>query len=291
LNDLSAQGSLPWPVHVRGIFQPAEETTRGAREMIAVGAMDKVQAILALHVDPSRRLGTIALRTGVATANCDEVEFRIVGRGGHAARPHEANDPIAAAAQLLNALYLFVPRATDSRDAVVVTIGQVEAGHTANVIPEEVVLRGTMRTLEQDVRTSTLQHIERLVEGIGKTTDTRIRATSRASTPSVVNDKRIAELIRQTVREMDDGVWIEEISRPSMGSEDFAFYLDHAPGAMFRIGCSSAHVGGTPLHNPDFDIDEETLRIGARIMARAAIHWAKPKSTFRSRAGSDASRS
>lgn len=276
LNELSRSGSLPWPVRLRGIFQPSEETARGAREMISVGAMDDVDAILALHVDPTRKLGTIGLRTGVMTANCDEIEFRIIGRGGHAARPHEAHDPIAAAAQLLNGLYLFVPRATDSRDAVVVTIGQVEAGHTANVIPEEVLLRGTVRTLERDVRTSTIQHIQRLAEGIGKTTDTEIHVNSHASTPSVVNDLRMADLIRHVVGEMDDALRIDEIARPSMGSEDFAFYLDCAPGALYRLGSKSDRAGGVPLHNPDFDIDEEALRIGARVMARATIHWAQP---------------
>jgi len=282
LNELQRAGSLPWPMRVRGIFQPAEETARGAREMISVGAMDHVDAILALHVDPTRRLGVIGLRTGVFTANCDEIEFRIVGRGGHAARPHEAHDPIAAAAQLLNGLYLFVPLATDSRDAVVVTIGQVEAGHTPNVIPEEVLLRGTMRTLERDVRTSTIQHIQRLAEGIGKTTDTQIRVNSHASTPSVVNDTRMADLIRRVVGELDGELRIDEIARPSMGSEDFAFYLDCAPGAMFRLGCTTDRAGGMPLHNPDLDIDEEALRVGARVMARAAIRWAEPGQTSRS---------
>lgn len=277
LEELSRGGNLPWPVRLRAIFQPSEETARGAREMVSVGAMEDVSAIATLHVDPTRKLGAVGLRTGVFTASCDEIEFRIVGRGGHAARPHEAQDPIAAAAQLLNALYLFVPRATDSRDAVVVTIGQVEAGHTANVIPEEVLLRGTVRTLERDVRTATIEHIQRLAEGIGKTTATRIRVHSHASTPSVVNDAEMADLIRATVGGLDQELRIDEIARPSMGSEDFAFYLDFAPGVMFRLGCTSDRAGGMPLHNPDFDIDEEALRIGARVMASAAIRWSEPR--------------
>jgi amidohydrolase len=276
LEELQRRELLPWPVRFRAIFQPAEETSQGAREMITVDAMAGVQAILAAHVDPSFPVGCIGLRAGVLTANCDEIEFQIVGRGGHAARPHEASDPIAAAAHLVNALYLFVPRATDSQDAVVVTIGQVTGGHTANVIPEAVVLRGTMRTLEDSVRTSTLGHVNRLADGIGKTSDTRIRLIVGPRTRSVVNDPGLVSLTRQTVAELDPMIRIREIARPSMGSEDFAFYLDHAPGMMFRLGCRSQRTGSSPLHSPLFDIDEETIRVGSRVLARVAVAWSDP---------------
>ncbi len=268
---------LPWPIHLRGIFQPSEETAQGAREMVSVGAMEGVQAIFALHVDPTRRLGKIGLRSGAMTATADEIEFHIVGRGGHAARPHEASDPIAAAAQLVNALYLFIPRVTDSRDAVVVTIGQVIGGHTANVIPEEVILRGTIRTLERDVRTTTLRHVERLAEGIGRTSDTRIQVRAGSSTHSVVNNPQLADLLRHVVKDILGHDGLQEIDRPSMGSEDFAFYLDRAPGVMMRLGCTSDRFGGSALHTPSFDIDEEALRIGAKVLARAAVYWSDPQ--------------
>jgi amidohydrolase len=276
LEELRRRGSLPWPVRVRGIFQPSEETATGAREMIAVGAMEGVEAILALHVDPSLRLGKVGMRYGAMTATCDEIEFHIIGRGGHAARPHEASDPIAAAAQLVSSLYLFIPRVTDSRDAVVVTIGQVVGGHTANVIPEEVFLRGTIRTLTRDVRATTFRHIERLAEGIGRTSDTQIRVRSGSSTHSVVNDANLVDLLRQAVVHVIGHDAVREIERPSMGSEDFAFYLDHAPGAMIRLGCASEHVGGAALHAPSFDVDEEALRIGAAVLAHAAVTWSDP---------------
>ena len=175
LKQLQDRQALPCPLRIRGIFQPAEETAQGAREMIEVGAMEEVEAILALHMDPTRPLGRIGLRCGPLTASSDEIEFHIHGRGGHAARPHEASDPIAAAAQLVNALYLFIPRVTDSRDAVVVTIGQMIGGETANVIPEQVTLRGTIRTLDREIRTTTFRHIQRLAEGVGRMSDTQIQ--------------------------------------------------------------------------------------------------------------------
>jgi amidohydrolase len=277
LNELERLQLLPWPVRIRAIFQPSEETATGAREMIEVGAMEGVDAILALHVDPNRPMGAVGLRYGPMTATCDEIEFHIVGRGGHAARPHEASDPIAAAAQLVNALYLFIPRVTDSRDAVVVTIGQVVGGHTANVIPEEVILRGTIRTLARDVRTTTFRHIERLAEGIGRTSETRIHVQAGSCTHSVVNDSNLMDLFRHAVATVVGDEGVQEIERASMGSEDFAFYLDHAPGAMIRLGCTSDRHGGCALHTPCFDVDEESLRIGAKIMAHAAVNWSDPR--------------
>ncbi len=198
LAEFARDGQLPWPVSVRAVFQPAEETVRGAKEMISIGALDGVSAILATHMDPMRPLGHIGVREGVLTANCDEMSIKIVGRGGHAARPHEAADPIAAAAQLISAMYQFVPRATDSQDAVVVTIGQVVAGENANVIPEEVLLHGTVRTLDQEVRRQTFDHIRRLAHGMGETTDTRIEVEFGLGSPSVVNARAHLALREQT---------------------------------------------------------------------------------------------
>lgn len=276
LRDIDVAGNLPWPVAVRGIFQPSEETVTGAKAMIASGALDGVDAILACHVDPSRQVGQIGLRSGVFTANCDQVDVEIVGRGGHAARPHEANDPIAAAAQLINALYLSIPRVTDSRDAVVITIGQVNGGDHANVIPEAVTLHGTVRTLDRDVRDRTFSHVERLSVGIGQVTDTQITVRFGQSCRSIQNDPQVVELIRDSADSILGPLGIEEIARPSMGSEDFAFYLERVPGAMFRLGCVSERAGGSPLHSPLFDMDEDCLRIGARILARTVVSWFAP---------------
>ncbi len=285
LNDLRRDGRLPWDVPTRGIFQPAEETSEGARQMIEVGALDGIGAIIAAHVDPSRQVGHIGVRPGVLTASCDEMDITIVGRGGHAARPHEASDPIAAAAQLINGLYLFIPRRTDSQDAVVVTIGQIDGGDNANVIPEQVKLRGTVRTLNADVRKQTFEHIRRLSHSIGETTDTKIEVKFALGSPSVVNDKLLIELLRYAGRDVVGEEGVDEIPRPSMGSEDFSYYLERISGAMMRLGCTSKKAGGSPLHSPTFDVDEEALRIGARILARTAVYWSDPNRTSSANGG------
>jgi len=277
VRQLQQAGHLPWAMHVRGIFQPSEETCQGAQEMITVGALDQVTSILAVHVDPSRDIGHIGIRAGVLTASCDEMTICIRGRGGHAARPHETSDPIAAAAQLINSLYLNIPRATDSQDAVVITIGQIQAGDNANVIPEGVTLRGSIRTLDRTIRRQTMDHIRRLADGLGQITETAIDVHYGVGSGSVVNDDCLIEVSRMAASEVVGARGIDEIPRASMGSEDFAFYLDHVPGAMLRLGCRSEVTGGAPLHAPIFDLDERVLPIGARVLARALILQADPK--------------
>lgn len=276
LHKLQVTSTVPWPISVRGIFQPAEETCTGAKDMIDAGALDKIDAILALHVDPTSDVGTAGLRDGVLTAYCDDMRVKIAGRGGHAARPHETSDPIAAAAQLISSMYMFVPRATDSQDAVVLTIGQLTGANTPNAIPELVELRGTLRSLDHEVRSKTIEHIRQLAAGIGQASRTTIELSFGVGAPSVVNDPQLTELIDWSAARVLGTENVEKILRPSMGSEDFAFYLEHVPGSMFRLGCSSEEVGNSLLHTPTFDVDEDALAVGAKILAQTVVSWFDP---------------
>ncbi len=266
-------GELPPEFACRVIFQPAEESGTGALEMMEAGALGGVGAILALHLDPSRTVGRVGMRYGALTAACDDVEFVITGSGGHAARPHESRDPVFAASQLINALYGFIPRATDSNDAVVLTIGQVIAGESANVIPESALLRGTLRTLHDTTRDATRLHIEKLAAGVAQVSDTAIDVSFTYGPGSVVNEASLVHLLRDAAVEVLGRDHIDVIERPSMGGEDFAFYLNTVPGAMFRLGCASDDSNSYPLHSPYFDIDERALPIGAKILAEAAVAW------------------
>jgi len=270
-------GALPWPVRWRALFQPAEETNQGALEMIAGGALDGLDALISLHMDPLRPLGQIGVREGVFTAACDELEIRVEGRGGHAARPHESQDPIAAAAQLVSSIYLFVPRGVDSQDPVVVTIGQLQGGYSPNVIPHQVVLRGTIRTLGGTVRAQTKEHIRQLARGVAEASGTRMTVEFRPGPESVWNDSALTALTRRAASALLGEENVAGIPRASMGGEDFANYLDRVPGAMFRLGCHSAVAGGHPLHSPLFDIDEKAMAIGAKLLARMAVLWSEPR--------------
>ncbi len=259
------------PCRWRAVFQPEEETSQGAQRMIQAGALDGAVAAVAAHMDPTRRCGTVGLRPGAITAACDTLEFVIRGRGGHAARPHEAADPIAAAAQLISTLYLFVPRATDSHEAVVLTIGQISGGQNPNVIPEEVRLGGTLRTLREQVRENTLQHIQKLVQGLAQTSSTRIEFRTAGGSPAVVNDTALTRLVQRAAQDALGAENVELIPRPSMGSEDFAFFVQRVPGVLFRVGSRQAGRPITHLHSAEFDIDEQALLHGARVLARTAV--------------------
>jgi amidohydrolase len=277
LDRLQCGRALPWPVGWRGIFQPAEETGDGAKSMIAAAALQDVRAILAAHVDPTRRAGTIGIRAGALTASCDDMRITVSGRGGHAARPHESNDPIAAAAELVSTLYQFVPRATDSQDAVVVSFGQIHGGQNSNVIPEEVVLEGTVRTLSREVREKTATHIRRLADGIEQVTGAKIEVSFRRGSPSVENDEELTRLLADAAADVVGADNIQSMPRPSMGSEDFAYYLEHVPGSMFRLGAAGDESPWPGLHTPTFDVDERCLTVGAKILARSVIQWSAPE--------------
>lgn len=275
LDRLECDRALPWPVTWRGIFQPAEESGDGAKAMMAAGALDDIAAILAAHVDPTRRAGTIGVKSGPLTASCDDMRITVRGRGGHAARPHESNDPIAAAAELVSTIYQFVPRATDSQDAVVVSFGQIHGGQNSNVIPEEVMLEGTVRTLNRDVREKTVAHIRTLADGIEQVTGAKLAIDFRRGSPSVQNDEQITKLVSQVAGELLGEKNVQSMTRPSMGSEDFAYYLEHVPGMMFRLGAAGNDDTWPGLHTPMFDVDERCLAVGAKIFARTVVEWSK----------------
>ena len=271
LKILEDRGQMPWPVAWRVIFQPAEETATGAARMIEMGVLNGVSQILALHVDPTRRTGEIGMRSGALTAHCDSIQLTVRGQGGHAARPHESRDPIAASAQLINALYQFVPRTTDTHDAVVFTIGQIRGGENANVIPCTVDLWGSLRTLDASVRSQIIEKIGQVARGVGEITSTEILVELHISIPSVHNDAALTRLVWQEAEEVVGQDDVQLIARPSMGSEDFACYLQDIPGVMFRLGCADDLASAKALHTPVFDIDEQALEIGVRILARSAI--------------------
>jgi amidohydrolase len=274
LRDLDEAGAFVPDLGWRAIFQTAEETNKGAREMIAAGALDRAEAILSLHMDPSRPVGTIAVREGALTAICDEMYINIQGRGGHAARPHESLDPIAAAAHLISTVYQFVPRRTDSHEAVVVSFGHISGGDNANVIPQSVIMRGTIRTLSESVREQTKDHIFQLARGLAEVSATEVNVEFVDGPPAVYNDGEMNDLVCRAADDTPDCQQIDEITRPSMGGEDFAHYLKHVPGCMFRVGCSAAATGCMPLHSPMFDIDERAMSVAAKILTRAITDWA-----------------
>ncbi len=265
------RSDLPPDLAWRAVFQPAEETGRGAIEMIAAGAMRDVQAVIALHVDPETPAGRLGYRQGVLTAYCQELQVEILGLGGHAARPHQSVDPIGIASQFITSVYQFVPRSIDSRDPVVVTFGSIQGGTSANIIPERVLLKGTIRTLSAASAARVDERIRQIAFGLSEASGGTIQVEFHCGTDAVVNDPDVTRTCVRAAGEVVGQANLDEIALPSMGGEDFSGYLKHAPGCLLRLGVAVPDRKPHFLHSPHFDIDENALVIGAKILAHSVI--------------------
>ncbi len=267
---------LPWPIAVRAILQPSEEQCTGARHMIHHHALRDIDAILSLHVDPTRSVGCIGLRSGVLCAAADMVQVDFTGRGGHGARPHLTNDPIDACTHWVQSAYRRVARSANPHETVVISVGQLEAGHSPNVIPDTARLCASLRSLDMESRSVALETLEDVCEAIRRETGCKVEMSLGVSAPAVVNDAKMVELISDSVIQTLSAGAIEWIDQPSMGSEDFSYYLEQIPGAMFRLGVAGDQVGSAPLHTSVFDIDQRALAIGAKVFAAAVINYFDP---------------
>lgn len=257
--------------HVRLVFQAAEETCQGANWMVEDGALKDVDQILGLHVEPQLPVGKLGVCYGALTAHVDEVLIRLHGIGGHTARPHSTTDPIAAAALLVTSLYQMLPRTVDVRDASVLSFGSIAGGTVSNVIPDSVELSGTLRTTDPDSREKLMERIRLGVESIATLTGNQIHLQFAKPLGSVRNSDLPTSAFEQAGRQVlgDSGVVV--LTRPSMGGEDFAMYLDHVPGSQIRLGCAGNDHDWPLLHSPVFDVDERTIAVGARIVAWATL--------------------
>jgi len=263
----------------RSIFQPSEETGHGAREMLGHGALEGVNSIIALHVDPTLAVGQVGVTPGPRNAFCQDFAIEVRGRGGHAARPHATIDPIAAAAHLITLIYQAIPRCTDARDPIVVSIGQVSGGHASNVIPDLVTMKGTIRALNPAIATHGRELLERLCSGAARAFGTNISSFFEDLLPGLVNDPGIATHFAATARRLLGPSKVSTSDRPSMGAEDFADYLPFVPGCMVALGVKSSSRKVTPLHTAAFDVDERALLIGARLLTRALIEWPRDRTS------------
>lgn len=266
---------LPWPVAVRAIFQPAEETSEGGPLMVASGALEGLDSVLALHVDPTLAVGTVAARPGPFTAACDTFDVDFIGRGGHSARPHLSTDAIAAASAWVGELYARVPRVHDCRDPAVVSVGAIHAGNAPNVVAGFAQLSGTIRTFSEQVRGAIQQEMHTLCEATECKFACQTKLSFSAYTPSLHNDPRLNQVLTHTAHKLRDIESVGSIERPSMGAEDFAFFAQHKPACMLRLGVAGDHRGSHALHTPEFDVDERALTIGAQLLAAASIELSR----------------
>ena len=255
----------------RILFQPNEESSPfGAPRMIADGVLDGVQEIYCIHVDPTLPAGVYGLLSGPVTAATAPFEVRVVsGRAGHAARPHQTVDTVWVATQILNAFYQLPGRVHDARRTAVLTVCRLRAGDALNVIPAEVEFGGTLRCLDLEAAHRLAASMQQVAEQYGTLHGAKVDFEIDLSLPPVVNDHALVAGVRRTILDLYGPGAAHEIPQPSMGGEDFAFYLQEVPGMLLRVGTADGPATSYPLHHTLFDVAEEALPKAARLMAEA----------------------
>ncbi|MGD2182363.1 M20 family metallopeptidase [Lusitaniella coriacea] len=266
----------PLPGNVRFIFQPAEEIAQGAGWMVRDGVMRDVNHIFGVHVFPSIPARSIGIRYGALTAAADDLEIFIQGESGHGARPHEAKDAIWIAAQVITALQQAISRTQNPLHPIVLTIGQISGGRAPNVIADQVRMVGTVRSLNPETHANLPEWIESLVANICQMYGASYELNYRHGVPSVQNDRALTQLLENSAREAWGSDRVQLLSEPSLGAEDFAIYLESAPGTMFRLGVGRPDKPNPPLHHPQFEVDEAAIVTGVVTLAYAIYqYWQK----------------
>jgi amidohydrolase len=241
------------------IFQPAEEGGAGAAAMIKDGLMDRfgIEQVFGMHNGPGIPVGQFAIRTGPIMAATDSLDIKIEGLGGHAARPHKCIDSVLVGAQLIGGLQSIVSRTVDPLDSAVISICEFHAGNARNVIPQTAELRGTVRTLTEEVRALVEKRVREVVAGVAQMTGAKIDLVYERGYPVTVNHAAQTEVARRVAKEVGgDGAVAE--TDPMMGAEDFAYMLEARPGAF--IFCGNGNTAG--LHHPAYNFNDEAIVYG-----------------------------
>jgi amidohydrolase len=263
------------------VFQPAEEGGGGAREMIKEGLFEKfpVEAVFGMHNWPGSAAGTFAASPGPVMASSNEFKITVRGKGGHAAMPHNAIDPVVVASQLVLGFQTIISRNVKPIDAAVISVTMVRAGEATNVIPNHCELQGTVRTFSIDVLDQVEQSMRNMAEHICAASGASCDFEFKRNYPPTINSARETEFARQVMASIvgEDKVLVQE---PTMGAEDFSFMLQAKPGCYSFIANGEGdhrvmgHGGGPcMLHNPSYDFNDELLPLGATYWVRLTEQW------------------
>ena len=258
------RGNIKW------IFQPAEEGGGGGKVMVEEGVLEnpEVNAIFGAHVFPFLPIGKVGVCEREGLAATDRFRIKILGKGGHGAHPHQSKDPILAAGHLITQIHSIVSRNINPLDRAVVSIGRVNGGTAFNIIPDEVELWGTVRSFSPQVRERLSHRLEQTAQGVARSFDLDTRYEFMPGYPPLVNDVQMSHLVASACAR---GIGKENVEfiPPSMGGEDFAYYLQKVPGSFFRLGCRNEQKGIIhPLHSSRFNIDEDVLPFGVEMFVR-----------------------
>jgi hippurate hydrolase len=253
---------------VKFIFQPAEEGGGGGKVMVDEGVADDVSSIFAVHLWPGLPFGKVATKAGPIMAAADAFEMEVKATGAHGAMPHFGSDAISIAAQVVTVLQTIVSREVDPVEPAVLTVGEIGAGTAFNVIPDKAHLGGTVRTLNAELRQKMPHRMEELARGVAKGMRGDVDLDYTFSYPVTVNDEAAANLALDVAEDLFGGESVLELPSPSMGAEDFSYFLERLPGAFIWLGIGEDASG---LHTPTFAFDEEILPRGSALLAALAL--------------------
>jgi len=259
------------PGRIRMIFQPAEEVMPGgALNVVAAAGLSSVDRIFALHCDPRLAVGHVGTRIGPITSASDLLELRLSSPGGHTARPHLTADLVHALGTVVIGLPSLLSRRVDPRSGTLLVWGAVQAGEAANIVPQEGLLRGVLRTGDRRVWADLEPLVRELVTALLAPTGVGFDLRHVRGVPPVVNEAVSTELLRDGVASALGGEAVAATEQSS-GGEDFGWYLEHVPGSMGRLGVWSGEGAHRDLHQPTFDLDERALPLGVRVMVHTAL--------------------
>jgi amidohydrolase len=265
----AAAGALPG--RVRLIFQPAEEVPCGALDVLAAGGIASVDRVFALHCDPRLDVGKIGTRVGAITAACDKITVRVTGPGGHTARPHLTADLVFALGKIITELPAALSRRVDPRSSLSLVWGRVNAGTAANAIPDDGIVEGTVRCLDDEAWHAAPDLLKALTDSVAAAYGVVADVSYVRNVPPTVNEAISTAMVEAAA----DRVLGAEAVVPapqSLGGEDFAWYLESIPGALARLGTRRPGSGDDfDIHQPTFDVDERAIGIGVKLMAATAL--------------------
>src|SRR5687767_1275663 len=257
------------------VLQPAEETGKGAQAVIDSGALDGVSAIFRAHVDRRFAVGTVVAEAGPLAASADTFQIELVGSGAHAARPHEAADPIVGAGALIGALQTIVSRRVDPSRAAVVTVGTINAGSASNAIPDAASMTGTLRATDPDTRRLLHEEVRHIARAVATAHRLKAQVTIELGPPPIVNPLETASWARSAAVAVLGPGAVVPLGFVNMAAEDFAYYMERMPGCFLRVGAREAGSETIPAHTPRFYAAEESIFVGGAVLAETARVTAK----------------
>ena len=267
------------PVCVKLIWQPAEEAGGGAERLVKAGVLDgrlgpKVSAIFGLHGWPGLPVGVVATKPGPLLAATDNFTAIFIGKGTHGAYPHLGADPIVAAAEAVTSLQKTVSRETDPTESCVVTIGLMNGGTAVNIIPDTATIVATVRTLSPQQREHAKKSLERRMRGVALANNCQLDFAWTEGYPPTINDPAMADYVAKIARKTFGNDRFLPVARPSMGGEDFAYYVEKVPGCFFLVGVQPADAPNYPsLHSDRYDFTDAALAVGMRMFAELVMNF------------------